>query len=433
MATQQIGQWIDHTTGLGYSGVKKSIFDQPAKQASAPVSSPVASTAAPKAISTPVGSGAPAIATDVPIQQAQNGSQSVLNRLGGTTQPTQAQTQNTAFLNGVMGLLKNYQTLGTAKYDEAGLRAQGEMAKRTMAEATPGMSPAQQAMIRGADVSAEQPNYAGAQAMGKTFAEQLSGMGSALEQARLIGEAFQADEQARIDRENENKKEVLNLLIKFPSAFKMLPDEQKKQIEEQIGFKGLIDSLPDEDTGTSGGSQPNSYKEWSLAGGEAGTGMSYADYLKGSSKEDKQLGYETETANRIVDSIDNVLKQVQWYNTGGLGALTGWIAGSSAYDLKRAIDQIKANIGFKELQAMRNASPTGGALGQVAVQELNMLQSVLGSLDISQSENQLRENLNSIKNHFENWKAAVNEANGSNNLSQQSNSSIDALRSKYNY
>ena len=139
------------------------------------------------------------------------------------------------------------------------------------------------------------------------------------------------------------------MLTKFPSAFKMLPDEQKKQIEEQIGFKGLIDSLPDEDTGTSGGSQPNSYKEWSLAGGEAGTGMSYADYLKGSSKDDKQLGYETETANRIVDSIDNVLKQVQWYNTGGLGALTGWIAGSSAYDLKRAVDQIKANIGFKEL------------------------------------------------------------------------------------
>jgi len=428
MAIQQIGQWIDHKTGLGYSGVKKSFLDKPAQA----VSSPVASTAAPKAISTPVGSGAPAIATDVPIQQAQNAPQSVLNRLGGTTQPTQAQNQNTAFLNGVMELLKNYQTLGTAKYNEAGLRAQGEMAKRTMAEATPGMSPAQQAMIRGADVSAEQPNYAGAQAMGKTFAEQLSGMGSALEQARLIGEAFQADEQARIDSENENKKEVLNLLTKFPSAFKMLPDEQKKQIEAQIGFKGLIDSLPDEDTGMSGGSLPNSYKEWSLAGGEAGTGMSYADYLKGSSKEDKNQSYAIEIADRIIGSVDNVLKNASWHNTG-FGSWLSILPGSSAYDLKKAIDQIKANIGFQELNAMRAASPTGGALGQIAVQELNMLQSVLGSLDTAQSESQLKENLNSIKTHFKNWKAAVNEANGSNNSNSSSNSSIDALRSKYNY
>ena len=96
--------------------------------------------------------------------------------------------------------------------------------------------------------------------------------------------------------------------------------------------------------------------------------------------------------------------------TGILGGVTRGIPGSPAYQLNRVLDPIKANIGFAELQAMREASPTGGALGQVAVQELNMLQSVLGSLDNAQSEEQLRGALDSIEKHFTNWKRVVQQA-----------------------
>lgn len=46
-----------------------------------------------------------------------------------------------------------------------------------------------------------------------------------------------------------------------------------------------------------------------------------------------------------------------------------------------AVKTIQANLGFDALQAMRDASPTGGALGQVAVQELEMLQSTVANLD----------------------------------------------------
>ena len=67
----------------------------------------------------------------------------------------------------------------------------------------------------------------------------------------------------------------------------------------------------------------------------------------------------------------------------------------------------QANLGFAELQAMRQASPTGGALGQVAVQELDMLQSTLASLNQSQSPEQLRSSLNEVKQHYQNWKSAV--------------------------
>jgi hypothetical protein len=61
---------------------------------------------------------------------------------------------------------------------------------------------------------------------------------------------------------------------------------------------------------------------------------------------------------------------------------------------------------------MREASPTGGALGQVAVQELNFLQAALGNLDPNQSEPQLRRNLVEVKNRVENWKKIMRQAQG---------------------
>jgi hypothetical protein len=63
------------------------------------------------------------------------------------------------------------------------------------------------------------------------------------------------------------------------------------------------------------------------------------------------------------------------------------------------------------LQAMREASPTGGALGQVAIQELAMLQSTVASLEKGQSRENLERGLRQVKQHFENWKRAVAEAN----------------------
>lgn len=112
-------------------------------------------------------------------------------------------------------------------------------------------------------------------------------------------------------------------------------------------------------------------------------------------------------ADLVIDKIDEALKQTGFTTTGLTGATTGRIPGTPAYDLKKTIDTIKANIGFQELQAMREASPTGGALGQVAVQELNMLQAVVSSLDEGQSEDQLKKNLAQARTHFENWKNIV--------------------------
>lgn len=112
-------------------------------------------------------------------------------------------------------------------------------------------------------------------------------------------------------------------------------------------------------------------------------------------------------ARLIVNNIDTALGQTGKTTTGFLGSQIGKIPGTTAYDLRSTVATIKANIGFEELQAMRQASPTGGALGQVAVQELNFLQAVLGNLDANQSEAQMRKNLGDIKTHYRNWENAM--------------------------
>lgn len=79
----------------------------------------------------------------------------------------------------------------------------------------------------------------------------------------------------------------------------------------------------------------------------------------------------------------------------------GIIPGSKSRDLKEAIGTVQALIGFNELQKMREASPTGGALGQVSEREIDFLQALAGSLKTNQSDAQLKKNLQDIQKSFQ--------------------------------
>jgi hypothetical protein len=117
---------------------------------------------------------------------------------------------------------------------------------------------------------------------------------------------------------------------------------------------------------------------------------------------------EEAKAQNVLGIINNVLPKISGINTAGVtGKALSFVPGSDAYDVARNIETIKANIGFKELSDMRQASPTGGALGQVAVQELNFLQAAISNLDIGQSPDQLRRNLNTVKKHYTRWLATT--------------------------
>ncbi|WP_332823561.1 hypothetical protein [Stutzerimonas kunmingensis] len=116
------------------------------------------------------------------------------------------------------------------------------------------------------------------------------------------------------------------------------------------------------------------------------------------------------TAANVTQSIDNALGLISPMSAGFGGARLRGIEGTPAFNLAAEVQTIKANLGFDRLQQMRDNSPTGGALGQVAVQELVALQSTVANLDPDQSEEQLRANLGRVKEHYARWRKAVEDS-----------------------
>lgn len=121
-------------------------------------------------------------------------------------------------------------------------------------------------------------------------------------------------------------------------------------------------------------------------------------------KKDQRAGQKTTTTafvNRSIDDSLNIIKEgsQNWTTpiTGFAGAAAKYVPGSTAYNLSETLNTVKANIGFDKLQQMREASPTGGALGQVSDFENKLLQSTYGSLEQAQGTDQLVRNLFRVK------------------------------------
>lgn len=124
---------------------------------------------------------------------------------------------------------------------------------------------------------------------------------------------------------------------------------------------------------------------------------------------------EVKKVRGLVGQIDSVLDEVGKAKTGvkgiaatGIaGAVTASIVGSPSYNLRRRVETIKANLGFDKLQSMRDASPTGGALGQVSERELTLLTAALTTLDPNMGEDLMLEALDKIETHYNNWRSTI--------------------------
>ena len=138
-------------------------------------------------------------------------------------------------------------------------------------------------------------------------------------------------------------------------------------------------------------------------------GKTSAEIALGESKAGQKVLSTVTQIDTVLDTIDEALNLTGGM-TAGVGAVLSAIPGTPARDLERQILTIKANIGFDRLQQMRDLSPTGGALGNVANQELEALQATISSLDNTQSPSQLRSNLRKIQMHYQNWRDAVVES-----------------------
>lgn len=127
---------------------------------------------------------------------------------------------------------------------------------------------------------------------------------------------------------------------------------------------------------------------------------------------------ELSNKKMAVARADNVLSQLDRIESLAISppdADTGWagaagplymvnqfIPSSDAYALSNLVQSVKANLSFDELQRMRDASPTGGALGQVSNIEIGLLQNSIAALNPAVGEEEFKEQLDIVKKHYSN-------------------------------
>lgn len=116
--------------------------------------------------------------------------------------------------------------------------------------------------------------------------------------------------------------------------------------------------------------------------------------------------YQAERSVRTLESVDELMGKVSGWTTG-FGSLLSKIPQTDARNFKAQLDTLKASIAFGELTAMREASKTGGALGNVSNVELGLLESALGALDRAQSPSEFRDQLEKIKGSISRWNSAA--------------------------
>lgn len=105
----------------------------------------------------------------------------------------------------------------------------------------------------------------------------------------------------------------------------------------------------------------------------------------------------------VVQDIGRALQILEGDNplAAGAGALIGqFIPEGDTQTLQGFYNSVLGNVGFDQLQAMREASPTGGALGNVNKTELDFLQGILGRLDVTSRPEVQADNLKRINNIY---------------------------------
>lgn len=120
-------------------------------------------------------------------------------------------------------------------------------------------------------------------------------------------------------------------------------------------------------------------------------------------REQQRIDAQRRTASVVVEDVNRAMdlaNRIPTWTTGPIGAVLQSVPGTGAHDLSGLLNTIKSNIGFDKLQSMREASPTGGALGQVSDFENRQLQATFGELMQSQSADQFRHNLMRVKRLF---------------------------------
>lgn len=127
------------------------------------------------------------------------------------------------------------------------------------------------------------------------------------------------------------------------------------------------------------------------------------DFVEGQAQKSKEqpraeLSFNTmrDDTQNMINTIDKAIDQTSGWSAG-MGSLLTSLPASDAKNLESTLSTIRADSAFSTLQAMREASKTGGALGAISERELTLLQNARTALDQDQDPQNLRENLENYK------------------------------------
>jgi len=102
----------------------------------------------------------------------------------------------------------------------------------------------------------------------------------------------------------------------------------------------------------------------------------------------------------VVEDLRKDIEERPGLTTGFVGAMMRGVPATRAYDAAALTSTVEANLAFDALQAMREASKTGGALGAVSERELDLLRSEVANLDLNQSSDRVLASLERIEQNY---------------------------------
>jgi len=111
------------------------------------------------------------------------------------------------------------------------------------------------------------------------------------------------------------------------------------------------------------------------------------------------------STDTVLDTVDKAMGLTDDYWVVGYDIAKLAPLPTDAKQMEGYVNTLKANLAFDRLQKMRDASKTGGALGQVSNIELGLLQSSVAALDPG-SKN-FKEQLATVRRQYENFRNSL--------------------------
>lgn len=130
-------------------------------------------------------------------------------------------------------------------------------------------------------------------------------------------------------------------------------------------------------------------------------------------QETNSLEYTVDNLRQMRNSAEAVLNHPKMQQAFGFGGTTlSKIPGTAAADVRALLDPLKNQSFVSGLQAMRQASPTGGAVGNVSNAEGARFENLIRSLDQAQTPAQVKQSLEKIMEFMDQAEERVRNAYG---------------------